>query len=300
VQSGRSHDLRRAWPKLGEQLRQLREAAGLNGRQLAARLGRGRYQAWVSRVENANKLPDVDDIQAWLEATGATAEQVEQVLELAEQAQHELVRVQKARRVGMVVDLPELQRQTEEAERQAGTIRVFAPILIPALLQTPDYARLLVLAAEPENPTVPEAIARRMQRQARLYEEGRRFEFVISEAALRWRFGSPAVQIGQLRQLLTLSALANVLIAAVPLDRETPVWHSIGFTLLEDRADNADPLVVLEALETWENIADPRLVGRYQQTLDGLRDLAVVGDEARALVERIMGDTERLRGADDE
>ncbi len=288
MQSGRSNDLRRAWPQLGTQLRQLRQNAKLSTRQLADRLGSGWNQTRISRVENAQTLPSIDDVHAWLGATEASAATATIVFGLAERAAHEAVWVRRVRRAGMVIDLPELQRQVQEAEQAAGLNRVFAPILIPALLQTPDYARLLVLAAEPDNPTVAEAVAGRMQRQTILYQEGHRFEFVIGETALRWRFGSAAIQVGQLAQLRTLSTLGNVLIGILPLNRETPVWHSIGFTLFEERADNADPLVVLEALETWENIADPWLVGRYQRTLDQLRDLAAVGDEARALIEQLM------------
>jgi len=286
VAQGRSSDLRRAWPALADQLTQLRNNAGLSTRQLAHQLGWS--QGKVHKIEHVITRPSPQDVHAWAEATNAPADLIPRLLDLAERAKHEAVMVRAARRAGLPVDLAELQRQTAEAERQARTIRVFAPVLIPGLLQTPDYARLILVAGDPDNPTTSEAIALRMQRQARLYDEGRRAEFVISEAALRWRYGPVAVQANQLRQLQTLTHLPAALIGILPLDRETPVWHSIGFTLLEDREDDADPLVHLEALDTFENIAEPDDVRHYQQVFDGLRDLTMVGDEARALIEQLL------------
>jgi transcriptional regulator with XRE-family HTH domain len=285
VVQGRSSDFRRAWPALAEQLTRLRNDAGLSTRQLARQLGWS--QGKIHKIEHALTRPEPEDVQAWAEATNAPADQIPRLLDLAERAKREAVMVRAARRAGLPVDLAELQRQTAEAEWQAGTIRVFAPVIIPGLLQTPDYARLVVAAGDPDNPTTPEAIALRIQRQTRLYDEGRRNEFVIGEAALRWRYGPAVVQVNQLRQLQTLTHLRAVFVGILPLDRETPVWHSIGFTLLEDRADEADPLVHLEALDTFVNIADAEDVTHYQQVFDGLRDLAVVGDEARALLARL-------------
>jgi transcriptional regulator with XRE-family HTH domain len=288
VHEGRSSDLRRAWPALANELKELRSGADLSTRQLARELKWS--QGKVHKIEHTLTLPSMDDVEAWLRVTDAPANQAVRLLDLAERAQHEAVMVRARRRAGEPIDLTELQEQTRRIEASAKLIRVFAPILIPGLLQTPDYARLVVLAGEPDNPTITEAIAGRMQRQAILYEEGREFEFVLSEAALRWRFGPVAVQVGQLRQLQTFSILGNVLVAVLPLDRETPVWHGAGFTLFEDRLDEADPMVHLEALATFENIAEPALVGRYQQTLNALRDLAVTGHQARALLEQVRGE----------
>jgi transcriptional regulator with XRE-family HTH domain len=288
VYGGRSNDLRSAWPALATELKRFREAADLSTRQLATQLKWS--QGKVHKVENGHTLPSAQDVQAWLEATGAPAHQEPQLLNLAERAHHEAILIRAARRAGLVIDLPELQRQVREAEQTARTIRVYSPILIPGLLQTPDYARGMVLAAEPDNPTVAAAIADRMQRQAILYEPGRRFEFVVGETALRWRFGPAAVQVAQLRQLHTFTTLVGVLIGILPLDRETPVWHGTGFTLFENRADDADPFVHLEALRSFENIAEPSLVERYQQVFDRLRALAIVDSEAREMIEQIMGE----------
>jgi transcriptional regulator with XRE-family HTH domain len=282
VQNGRSRDLLIAWPRLAGELQQLREAAALTTRELADRLGVS--QSKVTKLENARTVPSVEDVRAWAVATNAPAEQAARLVDLAERTHTEAIMMRAARRAG----LPDLQRQVAESERAATTIRVYYPTIIPGLLQTPDYARLVVMAVHRDRPDVAEAIAQRMQRQAILYEEARRFEFVISEAALRWRYGSAAVQLGQLDRIRTVAMLPNVLVGVLPLSRETPAWHSHGFTVFEDRIDDGDPFVHVETLTAGLNVTEPSDVQAYRQALDHLRELGVYGEDARALLAQLM------------
>jgi transcriptional regulator with XRE-family HTH domain len=282
VQNGRSRDLLVSWPRLAGELQQLREAAGLTTRELADQLGVS--QSKVTKLENARTVPSVEDVRAWATATNAPAEQAARLVELVERTHTEAVMLRAARRAG----LPELQRQTAESERAAMTIRVYYPTIIPGLLQTPDYARLVVTAVHQDRPDVADAIAQRMQRQAILYGEGRHFEFVIGEAALRWCYGSAAVQLGQLDRIRSIAMLPAVLVGVLPFSRETPAWHSHGFTLFEDRADDGDPFVHVETLTASLNVTEPADVQAYRQALDRLRELAVYGEDARAFLAQLM------------
>jgi transcriptional regulator with XRE-family HTH domain len=215
VQNGRSRDLLVSWPRLAGELQQLRETAGLTTRQLADQLGVS--QSKVTKLENARTVPTAEDVQAWAAATNAPAARTAQLAELAERSHTEAVMMRAARRAG----LPELQRRTAESERTATTIRVYYPTIIPGLLQTPDYARLVVTAVHRDRPDVAEAIASRMQRQMILYEEARHFEFVVGEVALRWRYGPVAVQLGQLDRLRSIAMLPNVRLGVLPLTRSS-------------------------------------------------------------------------------
>jgi transcriptional regulator with XRE-family HTH domain len=282
VQNGPPSDLLVAWPRLAGELQRRRQAARLTTRQLAERLGVS--QSKVTKVENARTVPSVEDVQAWAEATNTPAEQTARLAALVQQAQTEAIILRAARRAG----LPDLQRRAAASERTATTIRVYYPTIIPGLLQTPDYARLVVTAGYADRPDVDEAISQRMQRQAILYEEGRRFEFVMGEAALRWRYGPLSVQLGQLDRLRTAAMLANVQVGILPLARPTPAWHSHGFTLFEDRLDGKDPFVHVETLTAPLNLSDPADVAEYQQTLARLRELAAYGEGAQALLVRLM------------
>lgn len=280
MQNGRPRDLLQAWPRLAAELTQLREAAGLTTRQLADRLGVS--QGKVTKTENARTVPSVEDVRAWAEATGAPAEEAARLVDLVERAHTEAIMLRAARRAG----LPDLQRQVAASEQAATAIHVYTPTIIPGLLQTPDYARLLVTSVHQDRPDVAEAISQRMQRQAILYEEGRRFEFVIGEAALRWRYGAAAVQLGQLDRLRTAALLPGVQVGVLPFDREVPAWHSHGFTLFE--ADDGAPYVHVETLTASLNVTEPADVEAYRQALERLRELAVQGEEAQALLVQVM------------
>lgn len=280
MQNGRPRDLLQAWPRLAAELTQLREAAGLTTRQLADRLGVS--QGKVTKIENARTVPSVEDVRAWVEATGAPADRAARLVELVERAHTEAIMLRAARRAG----LPDLQRQVAASEQAATAIHVYTPTIIPGLLQTPDYARLLVTSVHQDRPDVAEAISQRMQRQAILYEEGRRFEFVIGEAALRWRYGAAAVQLGQLDRLRTAALLPGVQVGVLSFDREVPAWHSHGFTLFE--ADDGDPYVHVETLTASLNVTEPADVEAYRQALARLRELAVQGEEAQALLVQVM------------
>ena len=71
--------------------------------------------------------------------------------------------------------------------------RTFEPNLVPGLLQTPDYAQRVPTMFQKLMPQVdvPSSAAERINRQSTLYEEDKEFEFLIGEAALRWRPGPP-------------------------------------------------------------------------------------------------------------
>ena len=75
---------------------------------------------------------------------------------------------------------------------------------MPGLLQTPEYARYRLSESLEEigaADDVDEAVGARMQRQQVLYRPGKRFNFVITEAVLRYRLCPPEALAGQLDRL---------------------------------------------------------------------------------------------------
>jgi transcriptional regulator with XRE-family HTH domain len=67
-----STDFQSARIALGARLRELRAEAGLNGKELAERLGWQRSK--VSRLENGKQTATAADLDAWADAVGAPAE----------------------------------------------------------------------------------------------------------------------------------------------------------------------------------------------------------------------------------
>src|SRR5260370_628482 len=92
--------------------------------------------------------------------------------------------------------------------------------MITGLLQTPEYARASVANFPGDH---PQAIAKRLDRQAALYNPARRFTFILTEAAVRWQLCEPQVMAVQMGRLASLSELPNICLGVIPLDVHGPV-----------------------------------------------------------------------------
>ncbi len=273
--------------QLGRRLRELRQAAGLTGAQLAERLGSS--QSAVSRYELGQMVPAADVVDQWAEAVGATAEQHAELVDLAELAETETVVWRRRSRRG---GLAERQQETLEMEASAGVVSSFQPVLMYRLLQVPGYARAVYQAFHVgARPDEAEGVAARLAHQEILHrEERQRFEFLVSEAGLRWRFVLADVMAAQLERLMEVSKLPNVYLGVLPLEMPAPVWHSHGFTIFAERAGGAETVVHIENLTGGENLRNPLDVARYQDAFERLRNVALSGDEARSLLQRLANE----------
>jgi hypothetical protein len=215
----------------------------------------------------------------------------EQLLALAADA---LVSAMPWRNVASGVEVAHLQPVTAEFEQTAGLICIYQPLLIPGLLQTPDYARQVLLVWATEEPAdMAEWIANRMNRQTILYDQTKRFEFVIPEAALRWRMGPTATMLGQLDRIGLISTLPNVTIGIIPQVALLRVWHTHGFVIFDNRGESG-PHVHLELLGGPSNVADSEGVKRFQDAFARLRGVAVYDQDAREVLRRVAEDLRAL------
>lgn len=268
--------------QLGAALRALREATGLSGLAFSRQVGLA--QSKVSRVELGQTVPSTADLDRWLEETAAPAERRAELHRLREVAATEALAWRRHRARG----LPALQLDVAAVEASAQSLHYWHPTLVPGILQTPAYARAVYEAMHgPDQPDIAETIARRMDRQALLYEPDRRFQFVIGEAALRWRPGPPSLMLGQLDRLGVVAALPNVDLRVLQFG-EVPVWRSHHFTLYDHR--DGGPLVHVEGLEFGVNLRDPEDVARYVEAFKQLAEAAVTGQDAVALLKRVVAE----------
>lgn len=273
--------------RLGLTLRGRRLDVGLTGQQLAERTGLS--QSTVSRIELGQAIPSLADVDRWADVTESSGDQHAELRRLVENAAVETISWRRTVHRG----LPKLQEDVRELEAVSASILNFQPVIIPGLLQTADYARRLVQSGYPDGrPDVSAAIAARLDRQAILYDERRHLEFVIAEAALRWRLGPPPVMLAQLDRIASIATLPNVAIGIIPQAAEVMAWHIHGFAILDNR-QGASPIVRVETLTTGLSIADPDDVERYRQAFRLLREVAVFGDRAELLIQEVMTDLRR-------
>lgn len=269
--------------RLGNELRALRRLAGLSGEQLGRKIGTS--QRTVSRFETGQALPSLPQVTAWARAVKAPPERRDLLMALAEAAVNEVTAYRDALGQG----LTGMQVSFRELEAGAATIRNFQPGFVPGLLQTAEYARLVLeLGDVTGRGDGAAAAAVRLERQQVLHEAGRTFEFVMTEAALRWRPGRAEVNDAQLLHLAALADLATVSLRVIPADAQMHALTRCGFILYEDRADEAEPVVFIETphAEVWAS--EPGDLAIYRRELERFRQSALSGRDAAGFVRSLV------------
>ncbi|TCO60566.1 helix-turn-helix domain-containing protein [Actinocrispum wychmicini] len=265
---------------LGNRLRELRTDAGMSGKELAESL------SWrpskVSKIEHAKQTPSDADIRAWTTATKREAEAPDLLASLHTlEIQH--AEWQRQLRGGLKP------HQSEIAEINAKTrlFRVFESTYIPGLLQTAQYARhrfaqSITVFKIPND--INEAVRARVQRQDILYRPEKRFHFVLTEAALRYRLCPPEIMLGQLDRLISMAALPNVKLGIVGFETAYVVAPAHGFWLLDEER------VMVETFSAELNLAQPQETALYGTVFDSLAAVASYGRSARAIITRAVDD----------
>ncbi|MCD0450444.1 helix-turn-helix domain-containing protein [Actinocorallia sp. API 0066] len=251
-------------------LRDLRRQAGLTGDRLSVRCGIS--QSKISKIETGRVLPSLMDVERILGALNAPADVVEKVVSLARLANTEFSGLRSSLRRGLH------HRQSELASIEAGAsnIRFFLPTMITGLLHTPEYAKAS-LATIPGDHS--KAIARRLERQSILYDQSKRFVFVLTEAALRWPLCEPSVMMVQLGRIATLAALPNIEVRVI----------SFGQTLLPEGPLNTFT-VYDESLATAETFGgavvmrDPRDVSYHLELFSTFEGYALSPEDSRGFL----------------
>ncbi|QYN35491.1 helix-turn-helix transcriptional regulator [Pseudonocardia sp. DSM 110487] len=268
--------LNHALGALGLRLRAAREASGLTGADLAARLGRGWKQPKVSKIETGRQLISLDELRAWASETGTDPAPL---LALREKAAAEYSSHQD--RLSQEGGAIPLQDELTALTRTCTYLAEYQPALVPGRLQTPDYIRekalgdVDFLAEGLPADQVGHLVAAKLRRQAILYEPGREFVHIVGEAALHMRFGpmTTATLRAQLLHLAQMSSLPGHTFAVVPFRVGSPV-EPFGFALYDH------DLVRVETSNGVVQISDPEAVARHVRRVERLLEVASVGADA--------------------
>lgn len=262
----------------GDALRQLREAAGLSGKQLAEQAGWAPSK--VSRVETAKQSVADADVLAYCEATGASEDVAAELRQELREIRMEAASWKSQLRTGHRAR----QEYSDQLERNAAHIRMFESALVPGLVQTAEYARHVFDSAADLHQTphdTDEAVRTRMARQDVLYDSNKTIEILCSEAALRHPVAPPGVMVAQLDRLLALSGMSTMNLAVLPLDAQLPVAPLHGFVIVDD-------LALVETLNTEMSVTDPDELATFHRFFGGLQNTAVDGADAREILQRLI------------
>jgi len=261
---------------LGRSLRQLRTAAGLSTYQLGERLGWS--QAKASRTERGQVTADPADVAAWCAATGAAEDEAAALVTAAEA----LANPSRTYRQAHARGIAERQDQIAAVIAASSRYRTYALAEVPGLLQTPLYAtQILTMADTSGRGDIAAGVARRMNRQALLYDPARSFQFVIAQWALDYQAGPPDVMAGQAQKIIDMMSLPNVSVSVIPHGTSLPTVGLSGFVIYDPPGG---PWVLVEHLTGEVEIHALGDVAVYEDTFAQLGDVAVTGEAAAAVI----------------
>jgi hypothetical protein len=225
----------------------------------------------------------------WCRIVGASVAKVEELLALRPHAEveHATWREQY-RAAGSAAGK---QEDIRALEARATRIGEFQPAFIPGLLQTAQYTRELLVAwaidaaqgaVGLELADVDRLVEARMDRQRILYEPGKQIQQVILEGALYTRVCSPETLAGQLDRLIALTSLPNVEFGIVPASAFVPVFPICMWQIYDAE------LVVIESMTGEQQVNEPEQIALYDRFFDLLREAAIGGQDAVALIHQAL------------
>ncbi|MGW9117489.1 helix-turn-helix domain-containing protein [Streptomyces sp. NPDC055663] len=278
-------DFQTAREALGARLRELRTEAGLEGKDLAARLGWPASK--VSRLQNGKQTPTRTDLTAWAHAVEQSDAEPELHGLLAGLDLKQRSRSWRRQLAGGLRGRQEIAvRLTENTAR----IRGIEVSRIPGLFQTPEYARAVFdsLAEFRGIPATTEAaVEKRMRRQEALYDPEKTFRFLICEAALYHRPCRAQVMAEQLDRLYNLVGQQRIELGIIPFGAQLRRTAPHAFWIYDSR------LVIVETIteELW--LTDDEDVRLYERAWQWLAESAEYGSPARRLIGRARASLDR-------
>lgn len=207
----------RRW-QLTETLRQLREQHGWTMDETVERLNRigGKWStSKISRIETRQQGVKSFDVERMLDAYEVTDPNTrEWVLGLSERAG------ERGYWLAIRKDLPDDFQQLLHVEATLLAVRQVEMIVVPGLLQTPDYTRALVNGVNPglDFEVVERRVLARMARQRILHRpKPLRYHVILDETVLTRPIGSPAVMRGQLAKLVDAAEAEHITVQVLPM-----------------------------------------------------------------------------------
>jgi hypothetical protein len=179
-------------------------------------------------------------------------------------------------------------------EQAACTIRSYAPQILPALLQTPDYARAVVTLAHAgaAEQDIERRVELRLRRQGILQRPGPAHLWtVIDEAALRRPIGGRAVMRAQVRHLIDMCDLAHVSIWVLPFrlgGHPATGGGPVSVLRLPDR--QLPDVVYLEQFASGLYFDEPGECDYYRHMMNRLAIQAAPAGPPQAILHQILRD----------
>lgn len=269
-------------------LRGLVDSLELTAAEVARRTGMseatvGRY---IGRIATTS-LPKLPQVRRMVDALGmAHTPEGREAVQLAED-----LNAANARVVLLRSGSATSQRRFQEIEAGYGHICTFGALIVPGLLQTEAYMRVVFASGGQGPEQIDGNVAGRLARQERLHDPGCRFTLVVTEGALRWQAASADVMAKQLVHLAETAGRetgGRVQVGVIPWTSAVDLFPRSSFDLYDDQR-----AVIVGTDFGTAYLDKPGDVDVYVRQFARLSELAVFNADAVPVFERIAEDYRR-------
>ncbi|WFE33269.1 helix-turn-helix transcriptional regulator [Micromonospora sp. WMMD975] len=269
---------------LGGELRQLRRTMRLKGSSVAVQLG---WQpSKLSRIETGQQGVRAEEVAALLTVYGVVGEERKRLLSMAERSRD------KGWWETHGAGLTAWSRTFNLLEAEATRVVTWQPLLVPGLLQLPEYTSALMKSCGVSPAEAESRVAARLARQAILArDEPPELHAIIDETVLRRPLGSHQLMVRQLRHLIELSERPNVSLQVVPLARGGHTGLDGGFVLFDFR--RRPSVVHLEHKISGVFLEEPEQVAVFRRAADALTGVSLSPADSTDVVARTAAEHER-------
>lgn len=259
------------WTQFGVRLKYFRAERSLSGKELARRVSCA--DSLISKLERATRTPD---------------ERLARALDEALQAKGEIFKEWgKAKKADACSDVP-WQAQILLSEADATSAQMWAPLTIPGVFQTKEYATAIFTDGHPTETAdnIHGFVQARLERaQTWLDDPTRDLRAIIDETALYRHVGGPQVMASQLRHLHQLASVRSR-ITVLPAERDYTGGLSGPFRILQYR--EGPTCVYTENVTGGQTVTDSGVVHRVKSVWRELQAWTLTPKESLTVLEKAL------------
>jgi transcriptional regulator with XRE-family HTH domain len=269
--------------ELGDELRRLREEAGLSLEVAGERIDASATK--MSRIENGLREGSTEDVSALLAVYGYTGPRRTELLTLAREVERRGW-WQRNR-----PDFAERQRTLINLEAKADLIVNFEGMNIPGLLQTGEYTRALMMECGmvPESEIETRMVTRMRRHSVLMRQRPPRLVAIIDELVLNRMIGGPDVLRRQLDHLVTTAEDPNIQLRVVP---NTGAHSGVNGSFELIRRRGGHKVVFLENLTSSLFLEEAKEIETYEKAIRSLLNRALPAEESVRLITELTPEGE--------
>jgi transcriptional regulator with XRE-family HTH domain len=273
--------------RLRLRLRELRDQSGMSPQQVCKAMS-WKSLSKLNRIENGVVTIQPVEAQVLLQVYGVTdAAEIERLKQLAA--------ISRERKWWSKHSLSPEFKEFIAFENEASHLYAYHALLVPGILQTPEYARgsiAQLLRRSPDDKAVEERLEVRLNRQAALMSrlDGANppaLTQALDEAVLMRTVGSTEIMHGQLRHLLELAERPSVTLVIAPLASEGNPALGGNFELLSFAGRGDADVAFIESMVSDTLVTEEEQTRTLREIMDVLVEECDTGPDAIRQIRKI-------------